>query len=108
MIPIILYIDKTKFLLTGKLTLFPVTMSLSFFQPTRRQSRQSCAWCPLGFIFNKESIALLNVIQLGVQLLDSTKVPEEAFVLWLSCAIAAGLHSSQFDRPIAAIAIHDT
>jgi Plavaka transposase len=31
MTPIILYIDKTKLSLTGKLTLFPVTMSLSIF-----------------------------------------------------------------------------
>jgi Plavaka transposase len=52
MIPIILYIDKTKLSLTGKLTLFPVTMSLSIFtEATRRQSR---AWRTLGFIANED------------------------------------------------------
>jgi hypothetical protein len=52
MIPIVLYIDKTKLSLTGKLTLFPVTMSLSIL--TKATQRQSCAWQTLGFIANED------------------------------------------------------
>jgi hypothetical protein len=52
MIPIILYIDKTKLSLTGKLTLFPVTMSLSIF--TQAMRRQARAWRTLGFIANED------------------------------------------------------
>jgi hypothetical protein len=52
MFPIILYIDKTKISLNGKLTVFPVTMSLSIFsKATRSQSR---TWRPLGCIANEE------------------------------------------------------
>jgi hypothetical protein len=53
MIPIILYIDKTKLSLTGKLTLFPVTMPLGI-NITEAMRCQSCAWRPLGFIANKD------------------------------------------------------
>jgi hypothetical protein len=52
MIPIILNIDKTKLSLTGKLTLFPVTMSLGIFTEFTR--RQAQAWRTLGFIANEE------------------------------------------------------
>ena len=52
MIPIILYIDKTQMSLSGKLSLFPVQMSLSIFtEETRRTSR---AWRPLGYIANED------------------------------------------------------
>ena len=52
MIPIILYIDKTQMSISGKLSLFPVQMSLSIFtEETRRTSR---AWRPLGYIANEE------------------------------------------------------
>jgi Plavaka transposase len=52
MIPIIMYIDKTQMSLSGKLSIFPVQMSLGIFtEPTRRKSR---AWRPLGFIANED------------------------------------------------------
>jgi Plavaka transposase len=52
MIPIILYIDKTQMSLSGKLSIFPVQMSLSIFtEKTRRNSR---AWRTLGFIANED------------------------------------------------------
>ena len=52
MIPIILYIDKTQMSLSGKLSLFPVQMSLSIFtEETRRTAR---AWRPLGYIANED------------------------------------------------------
>jgi hypothetical protein len=52
MIPIILYIDKTQMSLSGKLSIFPVQMSLGIFtEETRRKSR---AWRTLGFIANEE------------------------------------------------------
>ncbi len=52
MIPIILYIDKTQMSLSGKLSIFPVHMSLSIFtEVVRRTSR---AWRPLGYIANED------------------------------------------------------
>ena len=52
MIPVILYIDKTQMSISGKLSLFPVQMSLSIFtEETRRKSR---AWRPLGYIANED------------------------------------------------------
>jgi hypothetical protein len=46
MIPIVLYIDKTQISITGKLSIYPVQMSLSIFtEETRCTSR---AWRPLG------------------------------------------------------------
>jgi hypothetical protein len=52
MIPIILYIDKTQMSLSGKLSIFPVQMSLGIFtEETRRKSR---AWRPLGYIANED------------------------------------------------------
>ena len=52
MIPIIMYIDKTQMSLSGKLSIFPVQMSLGIFtEATRRTSR---AWCPLGYIANED------------------------------------------------------
>jgi hypothetical protein len=52
MIHIILYIDKTKLSRTGKLTLFPVTVSLGIL--TESTQHQARAWHTLGFIANKE------------------------------------------------------
>jgi Plavaka transposase len=52
MIPIILYIDKTQISITGKLSIFPVQMSLSIF--TEEARRTSCAWRPLGYIANED------------------------------------------------------
>ena len=52
MIPIILYIDKTQMSLSGKLSLFPVQMSLSIF--TEEARRKSRAWRPLGYIANED------------------------------------------------------
>lgn len=52
MIPIILYIDKTQMSLSGKLSLFPVQMSLSIF--TEEARRKSSAWRPLGYIANED------------------------------------------------------
>jgi hypothetical protein len=52
MIPIILYIDKTQLSLSNKLSLFPVTMSLSIF--TEEVRRRSDAWRPLGYIANED------------------------------------------------------
>ena len=49
--PVILYIDKTHLSITGKLTLFPVMMSLGIFTAATR--RHSYAWRPLGFIANE-------------------------------------------------------
>ena len=52
MIPIVLYIDKTVLSISGKLSMYPVQMSLSIFtEETRRSSR---AWRPLGYIANEE------------------------------------------------------
>ena len=52
MIPIILYIDKTQLSHNGKLSLFPVQMTLAIFtEETRRTSR---SWRPLGYIANEE------------------------------------------------------
>jgi hypothetical protein len=52
MIPIILYIDKTQMSLSGKLSIFPVQMSLGIFkEETRRTAR---AWRPLGYIANED------------------------------------------------------
>lgn len=52
MIPIILYIDKTQMSLSGKLSLFPVMMSLAIF--TEEARRKSFAWRPLGYIANED------------------------------------------------------
>jgi hypothetical protein len=52
MIPIILYIDKTQISITGKLSIFPVQMSLSIF--TEEARRTSRAWRPLGYIANED------------------------------------------------------
>ena len=52
MIPIILYIDKTQLCLSGKLSLFPVQMSLSIF--TEEARRKANAWRPLGYIANED------------------------------------------------------
>jgi hypothetical protein len=52
MVPIILYIDKTQMSMSGKLSLFPVQMSLSIF--TEEIRRTSRAWRPLGFVANEE------------------------------------------------------
>ena len=52
MIPIILYIDKTVLSISGKLTIYPVQMSLSIF--TEEARRSSRAWRPLGYIANEE------------------------------------------------------
>ena len=52
MIPIILYIDKTQMSLSGKLSLFPVQMSLAIF--TEEIRRKSRAWRPLGYIANED------------------------------------------------------
>jgi Plavaka transposase len=63
MIPIVLYIDKTKLSLTGKLTLFPVTMSLSMFtEVTRHQSR---AWRTVGLIANEDYFCRMWCKQCG-------------------------------------------
>ena len=51
MIPIILYIDKTQMSISGKLSLFPVQMSLGIFTEVAR--RKSNAWRPLGYIANE-------------------------------------------------------
>ena len=52
MIPIILYIDKTQMSISGKLSLFPVQMSLGIF--TEVACRKSNAWRPLGYIANED------------------------------------------------------
>jgi hypothetical protein len=44
MMPIILYIDKTQISITGKLSIFPVQMSLAIFNEEARCT--SCAWRP--------------------------------------------------------------
>ena len=68
MIPIILYIDETKMAVNGRMSLFPVQMSLAIFtEETRRSSR---AWRPLGYIANEEyffSPAELKVNDTGVK-----------------------------------------
>jgi hypothetical protein len=52
MIPIVLYIDKTQISIPGKLSIYPVQMSLAIFtEETRRTSR---AWYPLGYGANEE------------------------------------------------------
>lgn len=52
LIPIILYIDKTQLSLSGKLSIFPVQMSLGIFTEAAR--RKANAWRPLGFIANED------------------------------------------------------
>ena len=52
MIPIILYIDKTQMSLSGKLSIYPVQMSLSIF--TEETRRRASAWRPLGYIANED------------------------------------------------------
>lgn len=52
MIPIILYIDKTCLSLTGRLSIFPVQMSLGIL--TEQARRRSNAWRPLGYIANED------------------------------------------------------
>ena len=52
MIPIILYIDKTQMSLSGKLSIFPVQMSLAIF--TEETRRRASAWRPLGYIANED------------------------------------------------------
>ena len=52
MIPIILYIDKTQMSLSGKLSLFPVQMTLSIFKEEVRCKAE--AWRPLGYIANED------------------------------------------------------
>ena len=49
--PVILYIDKTHLSSSGKLTLFPVMMSLGIFSSATR--RHAYAWRPLGYIANE-------------------------------------------------------
>ena len=49
--PVILYIDKTHLSSSGKLTLFPVMMSLGIF--TSKTRRHAYAWRPLGYIANE-------------------------------------------------------
>ena len=52
MIPIILYIDKTCLSLTGRLSIFPVQMSLGIL--TKQARRRSNAWRPLGYSIANE------------------------------------------------------
>ena len=52
MIPVILYIDKTQLCLSGKLSLFPVQMSLAIF--TEEARPKANAWRPLGYIANED------------------------------------------------------
>ena len=52
MIPIILYIDKTQMSMSGKLSIFPVQMSLAIF--TEETRRKAAAWRPLGYIANED------------------------------------------------------
>jgi hypothetical protein len=52
MIPIILYIDKTCMSLQGRLSIYPVQMSLAIF--TEEARRRSTAWRPLGYIANED------------------------------------------------------
>jgi len=52
MIPIILYIDKTCLSLSGRLSIFPVQMSLGIL--TEESRRCSNAWRPLGYIANED------------------------------------------------------
>ena len=52
MIPIILYIDKTQMSLSGKLSLFPVQMSLSIFTEEARRKSRAWLWlhCERGLL----------------------------------------------------------
>jgi hypothetical protein len=52
MIPIILYIDKTCMSLQGRLSIFPVQMTLGIF--TEKARRHANAWRPLGYIANED------------------------------------------------------
>ena len=52
LIPIILYIDKTQMSISGKLSIFPVQMSLGIFTEAAR--RKANAWRPLGYIANED------------------------------------------------------
>jgi Plavaka transposase len=52
LIPIILYIDKTVISESGKLSIYPVTMSLGIFSEKAR--RNPLFWRPLGYISNQD------------------------------------------------------
>jgi Plavaka transposase len=52
LIPIILYIDKTVISECGKLSIYPVTMSLGIF--TEKARRNPLFWRPLGYISNQD------------------------------------------------------